>query len=121
MDDLTPQPARTVGRRVTIVPKRGHVYRMEDPEYGRLHCLAVVTRPIPGMEDIFIAVRVTVTGQRHDFPRWVRLTSGDPCAGYVVVHDMSYRDTGELSEDLGPLSMVTLLDVERELKRMFGL
>lgn len=106
---------------MNIVPKRGHVYRMEDPEYGRLHCLALAVQSVPGMEDSFLAVRVTVTGQRHDFPGWVRLVSGDPCAGYVVVHDLDRVDTCELSEDLGHLAMVTLLEVERELKRMLGL
>lgn len=106
---------------MTIVPKRGHVYRMEDPEYGRLHCLALAVQSVPGMEDSFLAVRVTVTGQRHDFPGWVRLVSGDPCAGYVVVHDLDRIDVDELSEDLGPLSASTMLQVEQQLSRMLGL
>lgn len=105
-----------------IRPKRGHVYRLEeDPDFGRMHCLAVAAQDIPGMEGTFLAVRVTVTSQRHDFPMWVRLTSGDPCAGYVVTHDIDRRDNDEIVEDLGHLAMTTLLDVERELKRYLGL
>lgn len=104
-----------------IKPERGNVYRMEDPEYGRLHCLAIAVQSVPGMGDSFLALRVTVTGQRLDFPGWVRLTSGDPCAGYAVVHDVDRVDLDELTEDLGPLSPVTLLAVEQQLKRMLGL
>lgn len=105
-----------------ILPKRGHVYRLEeDPEFGRTHCLAVAVQHIPGMEDTFLAVRVTITSQRHDFPTWVRMTSGDPCAGYVVVYDIDRRDNEEITEDLGPLSLATLLNVERELQRCLGL
>jgi mRNA-degrading endonuclease toxin of MazEF toxin-antitoxin module len=94
---------------------------MEGPEYGRLHCLAIAVQSVPGMENSFRALRVTVTGQRHDFPGWVRLTSGDPCAGYVVVHDIDRVDTDELNEELGPLSPVTMLAVEQQIKRMLGL
>jgi mRNA-degrading endonuclease toxin of MazEF toxin-antitoxin module len=104
-----------------IILKRGHVYRMEDPEYGRLHCLALAVQSVPGMEDSFLAIRVTVTSQRLDFPGWVRMTSGDPCAGYVVVHDVDRVDTEEVSEDLGPLSGDTLFTVEQALKRVLGL
>jgi mRNA-degrading endonuclease toxin of MazEF toxin-antitoxin module len=104
-----------------INPKRGCVYRMEDPEYGRLHCLALAVQSVPGMEDSFLALRVSVTGQRLDFPGWVRLTSGDPCAGYAVVHDIDRVDIEELAEELGPLSPVTMLAVEQQIKRMLGL
>lgn len=104
-----------------IHPQRGHIYRMEDPGYGRLHCLAIATQEFPGMENSFQAIRVTVTGQRYDFPLWVRLSSGDPCAGYVVIHDLDRVDTVELTEDLGPLSPDTLFTVEQALKRMLRL
>lgn len=104
-----------------IHPQRGHVYRMEDPEYGRLHCLAIAVQEFPGMENSFQAIRVTVTGQRHDFPLWIRMHSGDPCAGYVVVHDLDRVDTDELTDDCGPLSSETLFSVEQALKKMLRL
>lgn len=102
-------------------PQRGHVYRMSDPEYGTLHCLVIsIASSYQGDESV-LAVRVTVTGQIHRFPGWVRMTSGDPCAGYVVVGDLDRVDCEEFSQDLGPLSATTLFETEQALKKMLGL
>lgn len=105
----------------SIEPTRGHIYRMYDPEYGTLHCLVISTIPASDVEDNCLAMRVTVTGKAHSFPYWVRLGSGDPGFGYVVVHDLDRVDHDELKEDLGPLSAETMGRVERELKRVLGL
>lgn len=104
-----------------IEPKRGHIYRMEDPEYGRLHCLAIAVQSVPGLEGSFLAVRVTLMPRRVDFSGWVRLSSGDPCGGYIVVHDLDRVEICELADDLGMISMPTLNAVERSLKWMLGL
>lgn len=106
---------------MSIEPFRGHVYRMVDDEYGTLYCLVISTIPAFEADSSCLAARVTLTTQRHDFPGWVRLKSGDPCGGYVVTHDLDRVDHDELKEDIGPLSAETLLQVERALKRMLGL
>lgn len=103
-----------------IRPVRGHIYRMHDPEYGTLFCLVVsVAREELG--DTCIAVRVSVTKERRAFPGWVRLGSGDPAFGYVITQDIDRADHEELKEDLGEVSMETMADVGRALKRMLGL
>lgn len=104
-----------------ITPMRGHVYRMTDPEYGTLYCLAISVVPSYEGDRSILAVRVTVTGQMHHFPGWVRMNSGDPCGGYVVTHDLDRVDLDELTEDYGPLSMDTMVDVEKALRRMLGI
>lgn len=104
-----------------ITPELGHIYRLEDPEYGRLHCLAVFVKEFPGLEKSFEALRVTVTSQRLDFPHWKRLSSGDPCTGYVVLYHRERVDHEEIAEDLGPLSMESWVDVRTSLRRLWGL
>jgi mRNA-degrading endonuclease toxin of MazEF toxin-antitoxin module len=94
---------------------------MQDPEYGRLHCLAIGTSPVHPGDTSILAIRVTVTGQQLHSPYWVRLRSGDPCGGYVVVHDLDRVDLDELTEDLGPLSFESMFEVEKALKGTLGL
>lgn len=104
-----------------IEPRRGHVYRMFDQDYGTLHCLVISTLPAYDTDDSCLAVRITVTGTVHHFPGWVRLSSGDPVGGYAVTHDLDRADPEEMKEDLGPLSMDSMVKVEQALKRMmFG-
>lgn len=108
---------------MTIEPQRGHVYRIQDPEYGTLHCLAVAVKTGPDGGDC-LAVRVTVTGQRLSFPGWVRMGSGDPAGGYITVsdiEDLDHVDREELVDDLGVLSPETMMLVEKELRKMLGL
>lgn len=100
---------------ITVGP--GHVYRLRDAGFGALHCLAVDTRPAPDLEDSFGALRVTVTSRHHDFPDWIRLSSGDPCAGYIVVYDYERVGFDEVEDDLGPLSLDTRTAVRAALKR----
>lgn len=99
---------------------RGHIYRMHDPEYGTLFCL-VVSAAREELEDTCIAVRVSVTSERRDFPGWVRLSTGDPAFGYVVTQDLDRVDDDELKEDLGAVSVETMVEVGRALKRLLGL
>ena len=100
---------------------RGHVYRIEDPDYGTLHCLCVSTERGTDSPDSFLAVRVTVTRQPRDFPGWVRLGSGDPVPGYAATDDLDRVEYDELAEDLGEISMETQLGVNQALRRMLGL
>lgn len=100
-----------------MTAKPGHIYRMNNPHHKTLHCLAVDTRPAPGLEDSFGALRVTVTSRHHDFPDWIRLTSGDPCAGYIVVYDYERVGFDEIAEDLGPLSAESATAVREALRR----
>lgn len=107
-----------------VAPQRGHVYRMEDPGYGRLHCLVIAVSPPELKDDVCQALRVTVThNHRLSFPGWVRMRSGDPAAGYVIVSvpDLAHVDFDELTEDLGPLSMETMVEVEKALRTVLGL
>lgn len=106
---------------MSITPIRGHVYRMYDDAYGRLHCLVVSTIPAFEADSSCLAVRVSVTNERREFPGWVRLGSGDPGFGYVVTHDLDRVDLEELKEDLGPLSDATMYAVEQAMRRMLGL
>lgn len=105
---------------MTFVPPRGHIYRMNDPEYGTLFCL-VVSAVYARLEETCVAVRVSVTNETRDFPGWVRLQSGDPAFGYVVTHDIDQVEHSELKEDLGALSMETMNAVEQALRRVLGL
>lgn len=102
-------------------PIRGHVYRMEDAQYGTLYCLVLATDSAYAWDDSILAVRVTLAPAVHHFPGWVRMKSGDPTGGYVVVHDLDRVDTAELAEDYGPLSLDTLVEVEKALRRMLGI
>lgn len=102
-------------------PERGHVYRMKDPEYGTLHCLVVSTVTAGHEDRSCIAVRVAMTADRHLFPFWVRLSSGDPGCGYVDVTDLDRVDAGELVDDLGEVTDRTWHEVQQSLKRMLGL
>lgn len=105
---------------MSITPERGHIYRMIDDEYGTLHCLVVSTIPAFEADSSCLAARVTVTRDKHDFPGWVRLASGDPGFGYVVTHDLDRVDLSELKEDLGELSIDTMMEVGRALRKMLG-
>ena len=105
---------------MTYTPKRGHLHRMYDPEYGTLFCLTVSDRH-EDLGDTCIAVRVSITNDRRDFPGWVRLGSGDPAFGYAVVHDLDRVDHDELKGDLGPVCQETMQNVNRALKRLLGL
>ncbi len=93
---------------------------MHDEEYGTLFCLAMSTA-YAQLHESFLAVRVSVTREARDFPGWVRLHAGDPDFGYVVAHDIDRVDRDELKEDLGPLSVGTMLGVEDVVKRVLGL
>lgn len=104
-----------------IKPQRGHVYRMHDDEYGAMHCLVISTIPSADDDDSSIALRIAVTTTPHHFPYWVRLSSGDPTFGYVVIHDLDRVGHDELKEDLGLLSLETMVNVERSLKRLLNL
>lgn len=104
-----------------MTPQRGHIYRMKTSESQTLYCLVVIPPGINGLDDECKAVRVTVTHEHHSFPYWVRLSSGDPVSGYVVVHDLSWVGTEELESDLGEVSMETMVTVKQNLRRMFDL
>lgn len=106
---------------MSITPVRGHVYRIQDDKYGKLHCLVISTVPAFEADSSCLAVRVSVTHKRHDFPGWIRLASGDPGFGYVITHDLDRVALEELQEDLGPLSLTTMYAVEHALKRMLGM
>lgn len=101
-------------------PRRGHVYRMHDESYGTLFCLTLPTL-YGQLHGSCLAVRVSVTQETRDFPGWVRLTAGDPAFGYVVTQDIDRVGHDELKEDLGPLSVATMLQTEQTLKRVLGL
>ena len=102
-------------------PIRGHIYRMYDPDYGTLHCLVISSEQVHGTEGSSLALRVTVTSQRYNFPYWVRLSSGDPCPGYAIAYDLDRVDHDELKEDLGELSAPTMLLVDQALRRHLSL
>lgn len=104
-----------------IQPERGHVYRIHDDEYGRMHCLVISTVPSHDADTSCLALRVAVTNRRFHFPYWVKLGSGDPGFGYVVVHDLDRVGHDEMKEDLGPLSLETMMSVKQSLKRLFDL
>jgi mRNA-degrading endonuclease toxin of MazEF toxin-antitoxin module len=105
---------------VSFTPVRGHIYRM-DGEYGRLHCMALATHPVYEGDKSFIALRVAVTSKHHSFPGWVRMNSGDPVNGYIVVQDLDRVDREELADDLGKLSIATMFEVEKALRAHLGL
>jgi mRNA interferase MazF len=94
---------------------------MYDQEYGTLHCLVISTLPAHDTDDSALAVRITMTTKAHSFPGWVRLSSGDPVGGYAVTHDLDRVDPDELKEDLGEISLDTLVKVRQALKHMLGL
>lgn len=103
-----------------ITPQRGNLYRLHDPEYGTFYCLAI-SAPYAEMDGGCIAVRVSLTNEHRDFPGWVRLGTGDPAFGYVVTPDIDRVDHDELKEDLGPLSLGTMVQVDQALKKVLGL
>jgi mRNA-degrading endonuclease toxin of MazEF toxin-antitoxin module len=94
---------------------------MHGDDYGTLHCLLVSTVPVCEGDMSCLAVRVSVTREPRRFPYWVRLGSGDPGFGYVVVHDLDRVEAEELKEDLGELSTESMFEVERALKSILGL
>jgi mRNA-degrading endonuclease toxin of MazEF toxin-antitoxin module len=91
---------------------------MHDQQYGTMHCLVISTLPAYDSDDSALTVRVTLTSKAHNFPGWVRLNSGDPVGGYAVTHDLDRVDPDELKEDLGELSLDTLVKVRQALRRM---
>ncbi len=93
-----------------IKPLRGHLYQMYGPEYGTLHCLVIGA--FAGYDHCTV-MRVSVTRERHSFPFWVRLQSGDPAFGYVVCHEIYSVGLDELKEDLGELCAETRNEVKR--------
>ena len=105
---------------MSITPVRGHIYRM-DSEDGRLYCMVIAVHPAYEGDSSFVAVRVSVTNQHRSFPGWVRLTSGDPATGYVIVQDLDRVDLEELTDDLGKVSMSTMFEVEKALRTYLGL
>lgn len=105
---------------MSLTPVRGHVYRMND-EQAPLYCMAIAVLPAQADDPGFYGLRVTVTSARHDFPGWVRLNSGDPVGGYVCCHDLSWVELEELDQDLGPVSMETMLEIEKAVRRLFGM
>lgn len=106
---------------MTLKPIRAHVYRMQDPEYGTLHCLCISTERGYLNPDSFLAVRVAVTRDRHDFPGWIRMSAGDPVTGYAATDDLDRVDYDELAEDLGQITMETEYKVKQAIRRMLDL
>lgn len=104
---------------MTIKPAYGHAYRIQDPDYGTLFCLCVSTSRGYMQPDSFLAVRIAVTRDRHDFPGWIRMDSGAPMTGYVATDDLDRVEYTELAEDLGEVGFDTVRDVIRTIKRQF--
>lgn len=101
--------------------QRGHVYRAVIQPEATMLCL-VVTNNAHNMRDEF-ATSALITADRDvpDLPDWVRLNAGDPAFGHIVCSHIGPMHRSELVEDLGEVSMETMLAVNSALKRLLGL
>lgn len=102
--------------------QHGHIYRIfAEPDITLLG-LVISTGFVNTAEDS--CVMVLVTRDRNapaGLPRWVRMSSGDPTAGYIVCHDINTVAQMYLKEDLGPITLDTHLKVNEALKRTLGI
>lgn len=103
-----------------ITPLRGHVYRIAIGT-ETLVGLVVSADWLNAEQDTCITLLVVADRSAPPLPHWVRLKSGDPAFGHVVCRDIGMVHKDELKEDLGPMSMETMVEVGQALRRVLGL
>lgn len=105
------------------VPQRGHIYRiLRDPDSEiALLGLVVSTNAQNSQHDKCVVVQVIGRKDVPSLPSFVPLRSGDPAFGHVVVRHVGRATRSELKEDLGALSLDTMLRVEQVLRLVLGL
>ena len=104
-----------------FVVKRGHVFRVVLGQGPTVLGLVLSNDRHNTEYDEYVTAQVAASKEHEGTGGSVRLKSGDPAFGYVICRDIGMVHREELKEDIGPLSMETMLEVERTLKQVLGL
>jgi mRNA interferase MazF len=97
---------------VSATLQRGQVYRC-DLGYGPKPWLVVSNNSRNRLLDDVIAIRLTTTVR--DLPTWVKLSPGDPLAGYANADCIEQLRKDELGEYLGALTSASMRGVNQAL------
>lgn len=104
-----------------ITAQRGHIYRIAFTPDTVVLGLIISADRFNERSQEYAALQVSANPVHEYTAAAVRLSAGDPAFGHVICRDIGMIHHGELKEDLGALTMSTLLDVEHRLKRFLGL
>jgi mRNA-degrading endonuclease toxin of MazEF toxin-antitoxin module len=104
-----------------LAVKRGHVYRVVLGQGSAVLGLILSNDRHNAEYDEYVTAQVAASREHEGTGGSVRLKSGDPAFGYVICRDIGMVHREELKEDVGPLSMETMIEVERTLKQVLGL
>jgi mRNA interferase MazF len=97
---------------VSATPQRGQVYRC-DLGYGPKPWVVVSNNSRNRLLDDVIAIRLSTTVR--DLPTWVKLSPGDPLAGYANADCIEQLRKDELGEYLGALTPASMRGVNQAL------
>lgn len=101
---------------------RGHIYRIITSPETPMLCLVVSVNTHNARENVHTAVLVTADRNvPAGMPSWIRMNSGDPAFGHAVCSHIAPVHRSTVKEDLGEVSMETMLAVGNALKRQLGL
>lgn len=104
------------------VVQRGHIYRVAFDTKTTVLGLVVSADWLNSQSNDYATVQVTsASTDQTGLPGSVRLNSGDPTSGWVVCRDIGMVHLDELTEDIGPISLDTEIQVNHALKRVLGL
>jgi mRNA-degrading endonuclease toxin of MazEF toxin-antitoxin module len=106
---------------MNIIAKRGHIYRVALEQDSTVLGLILSNDRLNGEYDEYVTAQVAASKDHEGTGGAVRLKSGDPVFGYVICRDIGMVHQEELKEDLGKLSMETMVEVERSLRTVVGL
>jgi mRNA interferase MazF len=97
---------------VSVTPQRGQVYRC-DLGYGLKPWLVVSNNSRNRLLGDVVAIRLTTTVR--ELPTWVKLSPGDPLAGYANADCIEQLGKDELGEYLGALTPASMRSVSQAL------
>lgn len=106
---------------MNVTAKRGHVYRIAMEPDVIVMAVIVTIDWLNDQRDFYSACQITTSRVHEGTLGAVRLKSGDPAFGYVICREVTSVYADELKEDLGPVSIETMMEIERSLRRVFGL
>lgn len=105
----------------SIVAKRGHVYRIALAQDVIVRGIILSNDRLNDGRDEYIVAQIVASKEHEGTGGAVRLTSGDPAFGYIICRDLGMVHHDELKEDLGPVTLETIVALQRSLRNVLGL
>lgn len=103
-----------------ITPVRGRLYRA-DVGFGKKPWLVVSNNARNSALEECLVVRITTTSKHQELPSRVALGQNDPLQGFVVCDDLGPMYLDQIEEDLGALSLNTMVQVGAALRHVLAI